>query len=208
MRIVMLSDTHNLHEDVLVPDGDLVLFAGDMSEDGTFRECADFIYWFKNLPHRHKIIVAGNHDYIFLTEYKRVLMGLMEDCHYLENSGVEIGGLSFYGSPNTPFYGNMAFNVGRGEAIRNVWATIPDSVDVLVTHGPMYGVLDMNYAGLHVGCEELRQRIEDVSFSMHVCGHIHESYGHVEHNGVHLVNAALTSLGAVVNEPVVVDLGA
>ncbi|KAL1999678.1 hypothetical protein VTN02DRAFT_4191 [Thermoascus thermophilus] len=64
LRVVCLSDTHTLRcEDV--PDGDLLIHAGDLSNDGSLREIQAAVDWLKSLPHRHKVVVCGNHDSFF-----------------------------------------------------------------------------------------------------------------------------------------------
>jgi 3',5'-cyclic AMP phosphodiesterase CpdA len=66
-RIVCISDTHNFHEQIRIPDGDILIHAGDATNRGTVEEIVFFNQWFCRLPHRHKIFVAGNHDWLFET---------------------------------------------------------------------------------------------------------------------------------------------
>ena len=65
MKIVLVSDTHGLHDSIRVPHGDLLIHAGDLSASGTGHEVAAAAKWLGSLPHRHKIAIAGNHDLFF-----------------------------------------------------------------------------------------------------------------------------------------------
>uniref|UniRef100_A0A6T9YJL5 Calcineurin-like phosphoesterase domain-containing protein n=1 Tax=Bigelowiella natans TaxID=227086 RepID=A0A6T9YJL5_BIGNA len=62
VRFVCISDTHNDHKRIKVPDGDVLLHAGDFTKFGTEKEIFEFNRWLGTLPHRHKIVVSGNHD--------------------------------------------------------------------------------------------------------------------------------------------------
>jgi Icc-related predicted phosphoesterase len=99
---------------------------------------------------------------------------LLTNATYLENSGTELLGLKFWGSPVQPEFNNWAFNVARGAAIRRYWQMIPESTDVLVTHGPPFGVLDKSLPSTpHLGCEELAKAIEQIRPQLNIFGHIH-----------------------------------
>ena len=130
-----------------------------------------------------------------------------EGVHYLNDSGLELEGLSFWGSPITPTFFNWAFNRDRGEPIRRHWDLIPEGVDILLTHGPPYGIRDLNFQGILTGCEELNQKIWELRPKLHVFGHIHEAYGVTEVEGTQFVNAAIVDLAnKPVNQPVVIEL--
>lgn len=62
LRFVCLSDTHSWHAKHDVPEGDVFLHAGDFTRDGEQEDIESFAQWLKGLPHRHKIVIAGNHD--------------------------------------------------------------------------------------------------------------------------------------------------
>ena len=139
IRIVCISDTHGQHAKLGVPDGDVLIHAGDFMAFGdTPKEIIDFNQWLGGQPHRHKIVIAGNHDWMF-ERHPGAAKELLGNAIYLENSGTELAGLKIWGSPVQPEFNNWAFNVARGAAIRRYWEMIPDSTDVLVTHGPPYG---------------------------------------------------------------------
>ena len=162
VRLVILSDTHGLHEAIgKVPDGDVVIHAGDMTGRGTLEELPEFLDWFQALPHPSKLLIAGNHDWAFERQSARAEALVPPGVTYLRDSGLSVGGVKFWGSPWQPWFYDWAFNLHRGAEIAAKWALIPDDVHVLITHGPPHGVLDVvdRPAGKHVGCEALRERI-------------------------------------------------
>ena len=192
MKIGCISDTHGLHRSVTVPDCDLLIHAGDFMASGkNFTEIVDFNNWLNHQPIENIVCIAGNHDRSFEAA-PGLAHGMLNTPVYLENSGVIIGGLKFWGSPVTPEFCNWAFNVERGEAIRRYWDLIPDDLDVLITHGPPYGVLDQLYGkGEHLGCEELLKAVEAKRPRLHVFGHIHSGHGVAHNEHTRFVNASL-----------------
>ena len=126
---------------------------------------------------------------------------------YLEDSGVDLLGLRWYGSPWQPRFFDWAFNADRGAPLRQIWAQIPSGTDVLLTHGPPHGILDTTVRGQSVGCEELTLAIQRVRPKLHVFGHIHECYGQLVRDGTHYVNASSCNLQYLpIHPPIVVDL--
>lgn len=223
MRIVCISDTHNQHRDLNIPKGDVLIHAGDATYQGLSHEVEDFLNWFACQPHPFKILVAGNHDWLFQRHpmmARQLLDAHMGVITYLQDSGCEIGGLKVWGSPWQPAFCDWAFNLPRkGQALREVWNRIPMDTDVLVTHGPAYGILDqvmhMPAGGWdstlgepdHLGCEELRIRIRTVKPRLHVFGHIHGGHGIHKDRWTTQVNASICDEGyRPVNAPVVLSL--
>jgi Icc-related predicted phosphoesterase len=218
MRIVCIADTHDRHHLLEVPDGDVLVHAGDGTLRGTREEMEAFARWLLDLPHPRKVLIAGNHDWLFereAGEARRLVKGV---C-YLQDEGTTIGGVRFWGSPWQPWFMNWAFNLRRGAPLRARWDLIPADTDVLVTHGPPHGILDAVSGlvarsvgvalgvGEHVGCEDLRTVVARVRPRLHVFGHIHEGYGREEHDGTVFVNASNCDRGyRLVNPPIVVDL--
>lgn len=204
MRICCISDTHGHRIDV--PDGDMLIHAGDLTSVGTLREVAAAHAWLASLPHRHKIVIAGNHDFAFERDQVQA-RALMTGVTYLQDEQIDVEGFRIYGSPWQPRFFDWAFNKDRGAELRQVWARIPDDVDILVTHGPPHGILDRIRQGDAVGCEELRTAVQRVRPRLHVFGHIHEAYGEQVEDGVHHVNASTCTLDYVpCNPPILVDL--
>jgi Icc-related predicted phosphoesterase len=205
VRLVCLSDTHNLHERVQVPDGDILVHAGDFTSRGTVREVEAFGQFLARQPHRAKVVVAGNHDFLFQRDPERARQ-LLGDVHYLEDSAAEVAGLRIWGSPWQPWFHDWAFNLPRGGALAAKWALVPDALDVLVTHTPPHRALDRTQDGSEVGCEELTSALARVRPRLHVFGHIHEAHGHASANGTLLVNACICDLRyRAVQNPVVID---
>jgi predicted phosphohydrolase len=206
MRIVCLSDTHDLHRELQVPDGDLLLHAGDATMKGTPAQIEAFDRWLGTLPHPHKVLIAGNHDWAF-ERTPALARGLIRNARYLEDEETAVGGLRIWGSPWQPWFFDWAFNLERGPAIAAKWALIPDGIDVLVTHGPPLGILDRTSRGEDVGCADLLAAVQRVRPRVHVFGHIHEGYGTLERDGTRFVNASnCTERYRPVQPPIVVDL--
>ena len=177
MRIVAVADTHLFTDDLRsVPDGDVFVHAGDMCRRGDLEELARAADWIASLPHRHKVIVAGNHDWGFASD-PAPARALFSAFHYLEDSEVTLEGLRFYGSPWQPAFNDWAFNLPRGAPLAAVWSRIPRGLDVLITHGPPEGVGDRSGMDERAGCADLRARVREVTPRLHLFGHIHQDGG-------------------------------
>ena len=208
MNIVFISDTHTKHALVSLPEGDAIVHAGDFSSRGRPHEVEDFLQWFGNLPYKYRICIAGNHDFLAETHPDIFQEMVPESVIYLNDSGIELEGIRFWGSPITPWFFDWAFNRQRGAEIRKHWALIPPDTDVLITHGPPYGILDLTARDQRpVGCRDLGKKILEIKPGIHVFGHIHEGYGELKQDGVHYINAAvLDEKYHLANAPVVVSL--
>jgi Icc-related predicted phosphoesterase len=212
-KITFISDTHNKHNHLtsnaynnILGSGDVLVHAGDISSMGKSHEITNFLNWFGMTDFKHKIFIAGNHDFGFefhtdiAEEFKE--KGII----YLFDSEVVIDGVKFYGSPWQPEFHNWAFNLPRGEKLAEKWSKIPTNTDILITHGPVYGILDYAPIGGHVGCEELYKKVFEVKPKIHVCGHIHDSYGQKSIDGVEFLNASvLDDTYQHAHKPIVVD---
>lgn len=187
MRIVAVADTHLFHDDLVVPEGDVFVHAGDLCRGGDLAELRIAAAWIAGLPHRHKVIVAGNHDWAFVRE-PAAARALFGNAHYLEDAETTIEGLRFYGSPWQPEFCGWAFNLERGPALAAVWAKIPRGIDVLVTHSPPEGFGDRTAATMGAGCADLRRRIAELEPQLHMFGHIHQDGGLWRDGEMTLVN--------------------
>jgi Icc-related predicted phosphoesterase len=187
-KLVFLSDTHNRHKSVEIPECDVLCHCGDFAGRGLSGEIKNFLKWFSDQPATFKVFIAGNHDKGFEDapgSWNDRWLPQFPDLVYLENTGVTLCGLDFWGSPWTPEFNNWAFNYPRrSKFARDLWNSIPQSTDVLLTHGPPHGILDgckFRYGNYpqQAGCEYLREKIESMSDSLqvHAFGHIHEASG-------------------------------
>lgn len=184
MKIVAISDTHCMHRKVEVPEGDILVHAGDISGRGKWHTFVDFVQWMSEQSHKHKVFILGNHDGYSHGECKKWIADKHPDAniHLLFEEEVVLEGLKFYGSPWTPEFCNWHFMRPRGKSIARKWDQIPEDVDVLVTHGPPYGHNDvappyMSPQPRAVGCLELLKRVVVVKPKVHIFGHIHCGYG-------------------------------
>lgn len=203
MRIVCISDTHSKHRNLSLPDGDLLIHAGDATNLGTTDEVIAFSNWWSSLPYKHKVFVAGNHDFLWQNR-PQIAKAFLQN---LQDSSIQIDGLKIWGSSWTPEFMNWAFMRQRGVEINEQWDLIPDDTDILITHGPPFGVLDELPSGLRVGCRDLKDAVERVRPKLHIFGHIHHCYGQVELGNTKFINAAICDEAyRATNAPVVIDL--
>jgi Icc-related predicted phosphoesterase len=205
LRIVAISDTHNYHDQILIPECDLLIHSGDLTSRGKTTEIRKFLDWFEAQPAKHKVFIAGNHDWGFQTDSTEIekLVGSY-NVTYLNESSVNIEGLNIYGSPWTPWFHDWAFN-GHAPKMRRVAFMIPDDTDILITHGPPLGVMDRveRFPNPSVGCNYLWDRVCEIKPKLHVFGHIHEAAGVEEHTDTLFVNASTCNLKyQAANKPV------
>ena len=216
-RITFISDTHNKHKllDGFLPGGDILLCAGDISSRGYTHELEDFFVWYDGINnYDHKIFISGNHDFGFQDNPDKIkgLLTGYKTIDYLQDEymGIQDGDepeLKIWGSPWQPEFHNWAFNLPRGEKIKEKWDLIPNDVDILITHGPAFGKLDyVSYNRINVGCEELLKKIEEVKPKLHISGHIHEGFGYIFNGKTHFFNAAvLNDRYEFRNKPMTID---
>lgn len=207
-KIVVISDTHNQHDKVILPEGDIIVHAGDLTSRGYMTEVVSFMNWFEDLPYKHKIFIAGNHDFIFEEDPHWVLEEIRNRYFiYLEDETCLVEGINFYGSPWQPWFGNWAFNLDRGPRIAEKWSMIPLETDFLITHGPPAGILDKIPEGEAAGCYNLLQRINVVQPQFHAFGHIHEGYGIHTTDKTTFINASICTRNYdPFNQPIVVEV--
>ncbi len=224
-KFVCLSDTHNQADKLVLPEGDILIHTGDFSNRGTEKETQKFIDWMDSKSDAYEAIVfiSGNHDFLAQKDGK-LFNSILEkrkahNIIYLQDQSIQIAGLTFFGSPMTPRFCDWAFNADEEELIET-WAQIPEDVDVLLTHGPPYGILDEippTYCGeeedkgeaRHVGCKDLKARLDHLKqLKLHVFGHIHYSYGTKILNGyTTFVNAASCNESyRPLNPPIVIEV--
>ncbi len=208
LKFVAIADTHCRHHNLKLPKGDVILHAGDITYKGQKQEVVDFLQWFSRLDFKYKIFIAGNHDFYFEQKSAEEINSIIpQNIIYLNNTGVDIDGIQVWGSPVTPWYFSWAFNKKRGAAISRYWQMIPATTNVLLTHGPVYGIHDTVINGTHVGCKDLLKQVQVINPKVHVCGHIHEVYGQMQTANTKFINASvLNDSYELVNKPVVFEL--
>lgn len=197
MKVVTISDTHsvNYHEQLTIPECDLLIHAGDFTYGGRHDEVIDFLDWYQIQPAKKKILICGNHEkeigkniplLILLCENRGITL--------LHNSYTSFEGNHIFGSPYSVEFGNWAF--GRPDSLLvDIWNQISPNTDILVVHGPPHGILDRTRGGVHPGSETLLERIKELpNLKLVVFGHIHESRGIIEKDGVIFVNASVCGI--------------
>lgn len=228
MIIDCISDLHGFYPKL--EGGDLLILAGDYTSQNKVFEWCEFFNWLKSQPYRKKVLIAGNHDAFFESgfpknqkeadELKEVQSFLIEmgkaekeDFEYLCDSGTEFEGLKIWGSPWTTTFPGInphccAFTVANDMELYEKWKLIPDDIDILITHNPSFGNFDITKQGESVGSITLWMRILEIMPKVHICGHIHESYGYAVHyNGIHLINCSyVNEKYQPVNKPIRIEL--
>lgn len=192
--ITFITDTHTKHKHITgdLPGGDFLIHCGDITNRGFMTEIKNFLDWFDGVKgYEHKIFIAGNHDFGFQDNPKECakLLENYPNITYLQDTSVIIDGIKIYGTPWQPRFYDWAFNVDRGWDIAQKWEKIPQDTDILITHGPLHGILDLTYAGQRVGCEDLYKKVMEVKPKIHCFGHIHFDYGMKEIDGTTFINA-------------------
>lgn len=210
MKLVFISDTHGDHKDLKnIPETDVLIHCGDISALGSQSSIEYFLEWFSSLEQaKNKIFVAGNHDFLFQRNPLLARSLVPSNVIYLEDSGCEIDGVKFWGTPvQLPFY-NWAFNTPADKII-DYWNMIPCDTDVLITHSPPYGIMDVSHWGRnHIGSQSLYDQISTrIKPKIHCFGHLHEGYGVQNIGDTIFINASnLDDNYAVANPPILIEI--
>ena len=207
-KLVIISDTHTLHDGISLPSGDILLHCGDFTMRGTEKEYIKFNTWLGKLHFKHIVVIPGNHD--FLSEENTSLArSLITNAQMLIHESTKVEGLNIFGSPWTPWFHDWAFNYNADQA-HSLWGQIPYGTDVVMTHGPVHGLLDLvlREPRQHVGCPVLGRILTHIKPKVHACGHIHEGYGTMtDYSGLLHVNASLLDHRYdVKNPPIEIEL--
>lgn len=211
MRLVCMSDTHGQHRDIAnIPEGDVLIIAGDYSAFGTKKEIIDINSWLGTLSHQYKLVTSGNHDKYAFMHGPEEVKNLFTNATYLEDEGIVINNVRFYLSPWIVKIAHWYYMLPRGSAaIKEKWSNIPSDTDVLVTHMPPAYILDyVYYSQNNVGCEDLRNEVKRrIKPRVHVFGHIHESYGGTVRQDTTFINASIcTREYKPTNLPILIDI--
>lgn len=201
-KIVSISDTHNRHDKVTIPECDFLFHCGDWTSMGYKHEVEPFAKWLDKQPAKYIVIIPGNHELNFEKDFPESKKWITDHCpraNLLIDESITLEGVKIYGSPVTPFFCNWAYNKHRGDQIQCYWDAIPNDINILLTHGPPYGILDQTtYADGTIredrlGCYQLQKRIKELeNLDLHFFGHIHAQGSRQFHeDGVSYYNAAI-----------------
>ena len=204
MKITFISDTHNKHNQITssLPGGDLLIHSGDISSMGYQHEIQQFCKWFNILENYDcKVFIAGNHDRIIENDptWSALTLNDYSNLIYLQDEGFSLydieddSSVRLYGSPWQPNFNDWAFNLTRnGEEMKARWDSIPEDTDILITHGPPFGHLDIpGGQSIRAGCEMLRHRVDEIKPKIHMFGHVHGSSGYYFNGHTHFINASI-----------------
>lgn len=229
ITIAAISDTHTLHDQITVPECDILIHAGDYSGKGSVADTVEFGRWFGRQPARYKILVPGNHDIIFQRSFYEAKAYLPADVIVLVDNLVTIEGLNIYGTPWTPFFYDWAFNglefePGDGNdyeggpgrfavpdadhpLMARVFSKIPENTDVLICHGPPKGILDNIRDFKRIGSQCLMNAIKRVKPKIFICGHAHDGHGYHELPETDCYNVACCNeLYKIANQPTIIKV--
>jgi len=188
--ICLISDTHKRHRELVIPPCDLLIHCGDMCsfQDDDAGTLEDIDQWFAEIPAKRVVCIGGNHDFMLQSREFR-----FAHAEYLCDRLIEIEGLRIYGAPWCPDLSGLAFYLPDGE-LAEKWARIPAGIDILITHTPPFGILDLPSSGeMHLGCKHLRRELERIQPPVHAFGHIHASHGTHSEQGIQFYNAAVVA---------------
>ena len=211
MKIVFISDTHNKHKKIKeLPNADVIVHSGDFTSMGYEYEILNFFKWYSNLnQYKYKIFIAGNHDILFEKNSSLAKTLIPDNIIYLEDNGIVLDDIHFYGSPvSLPFY-NWAFNRTE-EILKKHWEAIPNNVDVLITHTPPYKIRDFAEFGTknHCGSKSLyNEIIKRIKPKISCFGHIHSEYGITDINNIKFINSSMLNDDYIYqNKPILVEI--
>lgn len=189
-RVTVISDTHDRHDEIDLPAGDLLIHCGDMFNisyrDSEQIEAMDA--WFGRQKFARILCTGGNHD--------RALEAVaahgrqpFRNAHLVVDEVVTFRGLRIYGAPWVPALRTHAFY--RDDAgLAAAWARVPTGLDILITHTPPRGILDTSSRGHSLGCDALAAEMPRIVPRVHCFGHVHASAGRRQVGETMFINAA------------------
>lgn len=209
LKVVCISDTHEQLHNVTVPDGDVLIHAGDFTNNGKRAELIKFNEEMTRFPHKYKLVVAGNHELGFdhdenQSDRQDADKGLGTDegynlltnVTYLQDKEITIEGVKFFGSSYHPLRG-FPFYRTRATELAECWKAVPNDTDVLITHTPPLGYLDQ-FGDERWGCRDLLSTVERIKPAYHIFGHVHERHGCLFNGDTYFINAAQCNKGNVI----------
>lgn len=214
MKIVAISDVHGKWNKLQIPECDILISVGDYSFRGEPHMVKDYHRWLNKQEAGHIISIQGNHELWVEKNFQEAKAIAQEECpsvHFIDEGLVQIQGLNIWCSAITPWFHDWAWNKYRGDDIARHWNMIPDDVDIIATHGPVYGIhdelvqVDGSLSGNHVGCNDLLKRIQEIKPDIHLCGHIHAHGGRQVHrDGTSFYNVSVCDEMYIASNPITV----
>ncbi len=164
--IVVISDTHGKHREVVVPQCDILIHLGDVCNFGNQSEIADFFEWYLEQEAQTKILIAGNHDAEFAKGFAAFSELVPEGIALLDNCKAAIrcmkDGVDEISLATVPV---------RLKGIGKEWVDL-EGIDILLTHCPPRGILDGKN---HYGSHRLAEYVAKYKPKIHLFGHVHLS---------------------------------
>jgi len=206
-KIVCISDTHTKEDLVKIPECDILIHSGDC-DIRSLEDLEKLNDWFGKQPAKFKIFVAGNHDFFLEKLNYHNACDILNNCYYLYNNWIIINGLKIWGSPYTPRFKDWAFMADSMWLSDFIWKKIPADTDIVITHGPPWGIMDLTGIGNHhVGCPGLLKQIKKIQPKLHIFGHIHECYGEYTDYKTDFINASqMTDTYKLENQPIIWEM--
>jgi len=196
MKFVAISDTHGCHRQLDLPQGDVLLHAGDVCDQGNKSHIDDFLVWISELDFKYKIFLRGNHDIDLDTRKSLLNIEIPEGIVLLDNSGITIEGIDIWG---------VSFPLKWKD---RHCKPIPNNTQILMSHQPPYGILDLTPNSISRGDKKILEQVQLVKPKVHLFGHIHASYGQLQTDDTLYLNASAykASLQKIINNPFVFEL--
>ena len=198
VRLLHMSDTHMILNSEMVnllPSADILLHTGDFTNQGTTEEIIGFNQLLGEIAHKYpiRVIIFGNHDcYRYQANFNQMKQLLPNATHILAHEQVELYGIKIYGCPWW-FGHSWDYTTSLKQAPQTNFDKIPENFDILMTHGPPFGVMDCadGVPNNFSGSEELLAVVKSQKPKCHLFGHIHEQYGFVKTSDTLFVNSAM-----------------
>lgn len=211
MKVVCISDTHTMHDEITIPECDMLIHAGDFSYYGRWnKEVEPFVEWFGAQPAKHKILIAGNHE----MNLKYAMSSMEAKCkelgiEFLRNDHTIKAQRMIFGSPYSVKFGNWAYGL-PDDNLQDIWDMINPLTEIIVVHGPPYEIMDKTINGnRHCGSKTLADHIKTLpNVKLVVFGHIHEAKGIFIKDGITYVNASICGFPRYdeLSQPIVLEL--
>ena len=215
IKCVLFSDTHGCTTEVIngkkvdlqIPDGDVLIHCGDFSAQGSFDDIVYLNSFLSKLSHKKKYVVCGNHDIQSEKDFN-ASQTLLTNAILLYHHAFWIGDIPCFATSYQPFYKGWAYNIADDKKRKKLFDQIPEETQILISHCPPFGYNDKGFQAPHVGDKALLARIRELKHLRYVIsGHLHNSYGIIEENGVTYINCSLLDdRYALKNKPIVIEI--